>query len=764
MANTEAGAAYVSIYPSMKGFTSRVSQGVKSAFAAAGTIAAAGTAVIGAAVGYVGKSAFDAYANYEQLVDGVETLFKGSAGKVQEYAASAYKTSGVSANKYMEQVTSFAASLTQSLKGDTDKAAAYGNMAIRDMADNASKMGTNISSIQDAYQGFAKQNYTMLDNLKLGFGGTKSEAERLIATANEVKVANGEMASLSIDSFADMVEAIHIVQEQMGITGTAGQEAMTTIQGSISMAKSAWDNWLSGLGNDSADMGALTDQLVESMATAAQNIAPRIVVIGQAIVENLPTVFNMIGQSIGELAPGVWESVKTAFNDLTGFDLQPLADAVLNIKDRLTELADAYTNSELPNLVSNIAGGVGTTIVFILNAIGQALGFISSNISWLAPIAGIIGAVIAALVVVPPIIGAVSTAITAIQTVIAAAGMIKSVQGLGAVISTVVGGPIPIAIAACAAVAAGLVYLWNTNETFRAGVTAIWETLSAAVGAIVGTIVNFFTVTIPEGINSMVTFFSQLPTNIGNILGNVITNVVTFVSNFIANAISGGARFVSGIIGYIQWLPQNILNYLRAIISGVVGFVKNLGENASRAGRGFLNGISEGFNSAVNFVSGIPGRITGALGYVGDLLWNAGDSIIQGFLSGIKSAFETVKTFVGGIATWIQDHKGPISYDKKLLIANGQAIMQSLSTGLRDEFQGSVIPLVGGMAQQMVGAFGTPVLDMGVSHAMAPQSYSTDAQGGITINISELAVREEADINKIAQRLKVLTEREKRLS
>lgn len=239
------------------------------------------------AIAGIGTASIKSYADLEQNIGGVETLFKTSSNKVIENAEKAYKTAGMSANEYMSTVTGFSASLLQSLDNDTEKAVKYADQAIVDMSDNANKMGTSMESIQYAYQGFAKQNYTMLDNLKLGYGGTKTEMERLIADANKVKKANGEMADLSIESFADVTEAIHIIQTEMGITGTTAKEAEETISGSISSMKSAWDNFLNGSGT--------FDQLVESakiafnnIATAATELLPR---IAEEIVSVLPEEF-----------------------------------------------------------------------------------------------------------------------------------------------------------------------------------------------------------------------------------------------------------------------------------------------------------------------------------------------------------------------------------------------------------------------------------------------------------------------------------------
>ncbi len=196
----------------------------------------AGAVAVGAKLVSVGKEAFNLYATYEQAVGGIDTLFKGSSKTVQKYAAEAYRTAGVDANTYMQQITSFSASLISSLGGDTAQAAELGNLAMIDMSDNANKMGTSIESIQQTYQSLARGNYAMLDNLKLGYGGTKMEMERLIADANKLRAANGETADLSIEKFSDVVTAIHTVQTEMDITGTTAKEAATTIEGAIGMA------------------------------------------------------------------------------------------------------------------------------------------------------------------------------------------------------------------------------------------------------------------------------------------------------------------------------------------------------------------------------------------------------------------------------------------------------------------------------------------------------------------------------------------------
>ena len=283
----------------------RLSSGMKKGLDVAakiGKVAAAGVAAATAGVAALTKEAMVQYTEYEQLAGGVETLFKENADTVMGFAENAYKTAGLSANEYMNTVTSFSASLLQSLDNDTAQAAEKANLAITDMADNANKMGTAMESIQNAYQGFAKQNYTMLDNLKLGYGGTKEEMERLLEDA-------GKLSGIKYDisSFSDIVDAIHVVQTELGITGTTAKEAATTIQGSINATKSAWANLLTGIADENADVEQLVNNLVDSASTAAENIMPRIEQIlsgvGELVAKIVPTIAERIPQLISDVLP-----------------------------------------------------------------------------------------------------------------------------------------------------------------------------------------------------------------------------------------------------------------------------------------------------------------------------------------------------------------------------------------------------------------------------------------------------------------------------
>lgn len=337
----------------------------------------------------VGKQALESYSDYEQLSGGVETLFKDSSDVVKSYASNAYKTAGMSANEYMETVTSFSASLLQSLNKDTAKSAEVADMAITDMSDNANKMGTSMESIQNAYQGFAKQNYTMLDNLKLGYGGTQEEMQRLLKDATAISGIE-----YNIDNLSDVYQAIHVIQGELGITGTTAKEASTTIQGSISSLKSAWSNMLTGIADDNADFGTLVTNLNDSLITALNNILPRIDVIlsgvSELIVtganEILPNLINIgisaitnLIQGISLNLPQVLESAKTIMSslmngfievlpELTNIAFQLIETFVTSLIEMLPQILEAGILL-LTELINGIANSLPTLIPTIVNAV-----------------------------------------------------------------------------------------------------------------------------------------------------------------------------------------------------------------------------------------------------------------------------------------------------------------------------------------------------------------------------------------------------------
>lgn len=321
----------------------------------AGQAIVAGVKAVAGAVKNIGEAAIQSYGEYEQLVGGVETLFKSSANTVMQYAANAYQTAGMSANEYMTTVTAFSASLLQSMGGDTEAAAEKANLAITDMSDNANKMGSSMESIQNAYSGFAKQNYTMLDNLKLGYGGTKEEMQRLLDDANALNAAQGNYTNYTIDSYADIVDAIHTVQTEMGITGTTQLEASTTIQGSIASMKAAYDNFITGLGDENADMAELITNLLGSSVTVAENLLP----VVERILENIGVVVQekgpemiekFVGYAVEKLPQVIELGMKMVMAIVSGL-ADNLPQIVRSVLDMMATIVKTFVSS-LPDIVN----------------------------------------------------------------------------------------------------------------------------------------------------------------------------------------------------------------------------------------------------------------------------------------------------------------------------------------------------------------------------------------------------------------------------
>ena len=341
-----------------------ISGKIKSGFSKIGNIA--GTAMKGVSVA-VGAAAtavtglvtasVNAYAEYEQLVGGVDTLFKNSSKKLQAYADEAYKTAGMSANEYMSTVTSFSASLLQSLGGNTKKAADYANRAVIDMSDNANKMGTSMELIQNAYQGFAKQNYTMLDNLKLGYGGTQEEMQRLIQDAAKMTDVQKELG-VTVDansmSFGNIVNAISVMQQNMGIAGTTAKEAGSTIEGSLNSVKGAWNNLLVGITNPDADWDKLIQNLVDTVTTAGENILPAVEQALVGVSNLIDSLFPLIAQKIPELITQI---------------LPQLVSAGAGI---LTSLVTGIQQN-LPQIVNTVLQVISTVLQTILDMLPQIL-------------------------------------------------------------------------------------------------------------------------------------------------------------------------------------------------------------------------------------------------------------------------------------------------------------------------------------------------------------------------------------------------------
>lgn len=435
---------------------------LKTGLTTAAKVGAAALTAAATGVAALTKSSIDQYAEYEQLVGGVDTLFKDASDTIQQYASNAYKTAGVSANTYMEQATAFSASLIQSLGGDTQAAAEYANQAIMDMSDNANKMGTDIESIQQTYQSLMRGNYAMLDNLKLGYGGTKSELERLVADAEEL---TGQ--ALDPAKFSDVITAIHAVQDNLGITGTTAEEAATTIEGSVGMMKAAWSNLMTGIADENADLDTLIGNFVTSVETAAGNIIPRVTQIlsgmGSAIEQLapilaaevpglitsvLPSLVSAGAQLLAGLAtglvsatpqlvssiPGIMSSVVAAFAangpalmaagqqlmDMVSNGIVNGFPAILeNGTQILTQLIDGITGA-IPNLIAALPAVITSIVEFVADNLPR---IVESGVDILMHlITGLISAIPSLVAVLPQIINAIVNGIGSLMGSVVEAG------------------------------------------------------------------------------------------------------------------------------------------------------------------------------------------------------------------------------------------------------------------------------------------------------------------------------------------------------
>lgn len=599
----------------------KISDGIKNKLGAAAKAGVAAAAAVGAATVAIGKTALDAYSKYEQLVGGIDTLFKASSGKMQQYAANAYQTAGVSANRYMEISTSFAAALISSLGDNTEAAADMANTAITDMSDNANKMGTSLETVQEAYMSLSRGNYEMLDSLKLGYGGTKSELERLLSDAEEFSAAQGKIRDFSVDSYSDIVEAIHIVQDEMGITGTTAEEAATTIEGSVNMAKAAWDNWLAGLGDEDADMGGLTDQLVGSVTTAGENIAPR---IGQ--------IMTTAADTVAEYAPSIALRLRGALISALPEAVQgPMRDAFAGVDEVVGKLESVFNDNLKP--AADAADSV-------FSAVSSGVKTFGDNINEL---------ILPAIDTLSPAFKDFFSAIEHAQPLLEAIADLVGV-GLAAAIST--------AIKVFAAI----------TEVAAFVITGFQQLYDHISGFVTG-VVQFFTVDLPNAIDALVQWFAQLPGNIAGFLSMVIANVVAWVTDMASNAVNAGSRFISGIAGFLSALPGKVASWLAGVISTVIGWVSQFASNATSAATQFASNL-------INGLASIPGQVTS----IGS---NIIQGLVNGVTGAAGRLINAVKGAVGDAIEGAKNLLG-IHSPSRVFREIGQYTMQGAALGVDD--------------------------------------------------------------------------------
>lgn len=586
---TELGAAYVQIIPSAKGISGMISKAMGPEAASSGQEAGTsfmsgfkGAALkiaaalgIGAAIKTGITAALSEGASLQQSLGGIETLFKDSKAQVVKYADEAYRTTGLSANAYMENVTGFSASLLQSLGGDTAKAAEVANMAMIDMADNSNKMGTSMESIQTAYQGFAKQNYTMLDNLKLGYGGTKEEMQRLLRDAEKLTGTKYDINNLN-----DVYQAIHAIQDNLDITGTTAKEASTTFTGSFNAMKAAAQNLLGDLALGEDIEPALIALADTAKTFFVDNFLPMLWNVVKGVPDILESAFNLVSAAIGENLGSIMESVPEL--------LQMGQDMVIGIYNSALEAIPG-----LLNIVSDIVNGLVESFMQNWPSIFQAgTDFVFQLID-----------------------GLVQAAPGALQA---------GIDLISSLLQTIYS---------------------NAPQFISSGFEVVTNLISGIIQRI------------PDLVDTAI---------------NMITNLVTTIWNNLPQILNAGVEIISSLIkGLVQMIPE------------VLGKIGEMG-----------------------------GNIVSSLGKID--LWAAGKAIIDGFLGGLKAAWGAVTDFIGGVANWIRDHKGPIEYDRKLLIPAGNAIMEGLDQGLQEQFK-DVKQTVGGMVDEISDVFSGDDMDLNSS-------------------------------------------------
>lgn len=577
-------------------------------------IKALGSAIkqVGSAVLDVGKQALESFANNEQLIGGVETLFKDSAGTVENYANNAYKTAGLSANEYMETVTSFSASLLQSLNGDTAKSAQVADMAITDMSDNANKMGTDMTMIQNAYQGFAKQNYTMLDNLKLGYGGTKEEMQRLLSDAQKITGIKYDISNLN-----DVYQAIHVIQGELGITGTTAKEASTTIQGSIASMKSAWQNMLTGIATgNSENIGNLVNNLTDSVITAGQNIIPRVQEIINGVVAMLPQIIEKINENLPMLLESGGQIFQTLLNGInsvipnigyTAFYIinQFLTGIISNLPlilemgiNLLTELITGLSQT-LPDLIPVAINSIITIVETLLDNIDM---IIDAGIQLILSLAeGLMNALPGLIDKIPVIIDKLINAITNNLPKILEMGItliIKLAEGLIKAI--------PQLISKIPEIITSLVngfknYFSNMSEIGKNLVRGIWEGIKNAkdwligkvkewCGNILDGIKSFFGIHSPSKV-----FKDEIGTNLALGLGEGFSNTMKDVTQDMSASIPKKFDIDTTASGIHNTNQLNLENITNAFITAVKNLNAQIIIDKDIAGKFVITSVNNNF-------------------------------------------------------------------------------------------------------------------------------------------------------------------------
>lgn len=710
---------------------------------ATGVVAAVGVGIAAVSAKLVdfGKQAFQSYSDYEQLSGGVAKLYGNMNMTLDEYAKQAgksaesvradwerneaaqktvmsnaqdaWKNCGMSANAYMEQATSFSAALINALGGDTKKAADMTDVAMRAMSDNINTFGSSATDVQNAFNGFAKQNYTMLDNLKLGYGGTKEEMERLIKDANEWGAANGEASNLSIDSFADVIQAIQQIQEKQQIAGTTANEAASTIEGSVSAMKAAWENWLAELGKSDADMDAVTQNLVTSVMAAAKNVIPRVGVIIKSFVHAIPGMFDALVSTLPAPFQNAVNAIRGVFSNFGGV-IAPVAAALAALG----------------------AGGFGGLLANI-PLVGGMLKPLTGLLGGLASPIGIIIAMIGALIATSPQLRSqFGTMLQQILTSLQQAfqQLQPALSELGSAISTLIQTVMPIVTSALGAIITAIA---PVVSCIISSLVPVIQTVLQVVTSVVQAIIPLVQAVAPvveqvaQAIGQILQALMPVIQMVASIVGVVVNAICGFIQATLMPTVQAMLPFIQGVINGITSVVSGIVSVIQGVINMVTGIING---NWSQAWHGFQQIVSGAWQAVWGILCGIGNLIRGAFAGAGTWLWNAGKSILNGLLSGLKAAWHGVTSFIGGIGDWIVRHKGPISYDRVMLKPAGLAIMRGFDKSLKDGWRG-VQKTIDGINAKLSGGFDVAFATAGMSMPDAVGSFGDDVAKDVSDGI-----------------------------
>lgn len=658
-----------------------------SAVAITGMVTAASAAVTGLATLSVKQ-----YAEYEQLVGGVETLFKDSSELVQRYAANAFETAGLSANEYMSTITGFSASLLQGLGGDTEKAARIGHQAIIDMSDNANKMGTDMSMIQNAYQGFAKQNYTMLDNLKLGFGGTKEEMQRLLVEAEKISGIQYD-----ISNFSDIIEAIHVIQDEMGITGTTAKEAETTIEGSLNMLKSAWSNILTGMASDTENFDDLVNDLVYSLQTFGGNVLPRI----KIAINGITKLFNSLVQQLPSL-------INSVLPDLVNSGVDIIKNLISGIQTALPSLV----NTALEIIMSLVNGIIDVMPMLlevglqVLMALGEG---IAQNLPTLIP--------------------------TLVNLVISMCDMI--IENLPLILD--------VAIDIIMALVQGLVTALPT----------LIQEVPRIINSFADAIYNALPQILKAGIDIILMLIKGLIDSIPTLVANIPQIIMAIVNVFtLMNWSSIGKNLISGIGNGIKSMVSNIKTIAKFMAENVTTTIKDLFSSGINIGRYLIQWLKQGISNGVgNLVQAAKNVAISALQGIKNILgWDSaasiGSNLIRGIWSGISNMTGWILNLIGGFAksviSSIKGFFGIHSPSRVMRDLIGTNIVKGIGVGIDVETPNLEKDIDANMSDLVAKMKGTVDYEtakvnasvVGRNYKNIPQTITNNNNNGVTQNVT----------------------------